>query len=104
MAQNTNHSNNYMRSILEMEKLNHTNFLDWHRNLRIVLKPEKKLYVLDTPIPDEPPVTPRAPHTAWTKHVDDSIEVSSLMLASMIPELQKDLELLTAYDMIVQLK
>lgn len=88
MTTNANHHTNYLRSILEKEKLNHTNFLIWRRNLRIVLKPEKKLYVLDTPVPVEPPVTPRAPHAEWSKHLDDSIEVASLMLATMIPELQ----------------
>ena len=96
--------NNYLRSILEKEKLNHTNFIDWYRNLRIVLKPEKKLYVLDAPNPEEPPANPRGPHTAWLKHIDDSVEVSSLMLASMIPDLQKDLVNHSAYDMITQLK
>ena len=37
-------------------------------------------------------------------HVDDSVEVSSLMLATMIPDLQKDLVNHNAYDMISQLK
>ena len=66
MATNANHHTNYVRSILEKEKLNHTNFLNWPQNLRIALKPEKKLYVLDAPIPDEPPVTPRASHADWS--------------------------------------
>ncbi|MCI44273.1 hypothetical protein A2U01_0065512, partial [Trifolium medium] len=33
------------------------NFLDWHRNLRIVLKNEKKLYVLEEPVPKEAPAS-----------------------------------------------
>lgn len=33
--------------ILKMDKLFRSNFLDWHRNLRIVLKHENKLYVLE---------------------------------------------------------
>jgi hypothetical protein len=37
-----------LRSILEKEKLNGTNFIDWYRNRRIVLRQEKKEYVLDT--------------------------------------------------------
>ena len=105
MAKSTTvHHNNYLRSILEKDKLNHTNFIDWYRNLRIVLRPEKKLYVLDTQNPEEPPATPRGPYTTWLKHIDDSIEVSSLMLASMIPDLQKDLVNHNAFDMITQLK
>ena len=105
MTQSTTvHHHNYLRSILEKEKVNHTNFIDWYRNLRIVLKPKKKLYVLDFPNPDEPPQTPRGPYQAWTKHIDDLIEVSSLMLASMITDLQKDFVNHPAYDMITTLK
>ena len=101
MTQSTTvHHHNYLRSILEKEKLNHTNFIDWYRNLRIVLKPKKKIYVLDMPNLEEPPNTPRGPYTSWSKHMDDSIKVSSLMLASMIPDLQKDLVNHNAYDMI----
>ncbi|KAI5400643.1 hypothetical protein KIW84_065505 [Lathyrus oleraceus] len=37
----TNTSNNILRSILEKEKLSGTNFLDWYRNMRIVLKDDK---------------------------------------------------------------
>ena len=43
-----------LRSILENDKLNGTNFLDWYRNLRIVLRQERKEYILDQPIPEEP--------------------------------------------------
>ncbi|KAJ8764898.1 hypothetical protein K2173_010363 [Erythroxylum novogranatense] len=79
-----------MRSILEKEKLSGTNFLDWYRNLRIVLKQERKLYVLEEPIPEEPPtIAPKAQKDAYTKHINDSTDVSCLMLA---------------YDMLAQLK
>ena len=44
-----------LRSVLEKEKLNGTNFLNWFRNLRIVLKQEKKMYVLDNEVPNETP-------------------------------------------------
>jgi len=40
-----------LRSILEKDKLNGTNYVDWIRNLRIVLKAEKKEEILDTPLP-----------------------------------------------------
>ena len=43
-----------LRSILEKEKLNGANFLDWERNLRIVLKHEKREHVIDQPIPPRP--------------------------------------------------
>ena len=50
-----------LRSIFEKDKLNGTNFLDWYRNLRIVLRQERKEYILDQPIPEEPAANaPRA--------------------------------------------
>ena len=44
-------SNVNLRSILDTNKLTKPNFLDWLRNLRIVLKVEKIAYVLDEPLP-----------------------------------------------------
>ena len=94
-----------MRSILEKEKLNDTNFLDWHRNLRIVLKHEKKLYVLEGPLADEEPAgANRAEREAYQKHINDRSEVSCLMMATMIPELQKQFEDMEVFEIIEQLK
>ncbi|XP_017970422.1 PREDICTED: uncharacterized protein LOC108660675 [Theobroma cacao] len=79
-----------LRSILDANKLIGPNFLDWFRNLKIVLKQEKKSYVLDTSIP---PVL--ATHAsvedkeAYQCHKDDNDQVACVMLASMTPELQK---------------
>nr|KAJ0184444.1 hypothetical protein LSAT_V11C900461400 [Lactuca sativa] len=70
----------------------------WNR-----LKQEKKDYVLQNQTPDEPPSVPKDAHDAWLKHVDDSLDVSCLMLATMVPDLQWDLELFTAFDMIEHL-
>ncbi|KAK8690314.1 hypothetical protein V6N13_089008 [Hibiscus sabdariffa] len=53
-----------LRSLLEKEKLNGINFLDWFRNLRIVLKQERKEYVIEEPVPDEP--TANAPKLTKT--------------------------------------
>jgi hypothetical protein len=41
-------------SILEKDKLNGTNYADWIRNLRNVLRAERKEEILDTPLPDAP--------------------------------------------------
>ncbi|KAK2382606.1 hypothetical protein QL285_070128 [Trifolium repens] len=102
----TNSSNNILRSILEKEKLSGNNFLDWHRNLRIVLKNEKNLYVLEEPVPEEAPASSatRAEKDAYKKHVDDTLEVSCLMLATMNSELQKQHENRDAFTMIGHLK
>ena len=102
---NNNNSTMSLRSVFEKDKLTGTNFLDWFRNLRIVLKQERKLYVLDEPLPEEPADNvPRAEKNAYEKHHNDSIDVACLMLATMSSELQKDLENMEAYDMIFNLK
>ena len=105
MASN-NTSTFTLRSVLEKEKLNGTKFLDWSRNLRIVLKQERKMYVLDNEIPNEPPANnaPQAERDAYSKHLNDSVDVTCLMLTTMNSELQKQFEEMDAFDIIVHLK
>ncbi|KAK8593575.1 hypothetical protein V6N12_045652 [Hibiscus sabdariffa] len=94
-----------LRSLLEKEKLNGINFLDWFRNLRIVLKQERKEYVIEEPVPDEPAANaPRADKDKFQKHMDDMVDVGCLMLATLDSELQKQHENMVAYDMIQNLK
>ena len=101
----SNENNSFiLKSILEKEKLNNTNFLDWHRNLRIVLKMAKKLYVLDGLIPTEPENNTAAAWKELEKHNEDAVEVACLMQATMSHDLQNNLEDKDAYDMIQQLK
>ena len=89
----TNSSSLSLRSILEKDKLTGTNFLDWFRNVRIVLTQERKLYVLENPIPEQPAANaPRAQRDAYEKHQSDSMDVVCLMLVTMVPEIQKNLE------------
>ena len=92
-------------SVLEKDKLNGTNYADWIRNLRIVLRAEKKEEVLDTPLPDEPdenaPLTER---TAYKKACDRDLEVSCLMLACMEPDLQMQFDNYATHDMIVAIQ
>ena len=95
-----------LRSVLEKEKLNRTNFLDWSQNLKTVLKQERKMYVLDNEIPNEPPASnaPRAERDAYSKHLNDSVDVTCLMLTTMNSELQNQFEEMEAFDMMVHLK
>ena len=104
MASN-NTSTFTLRYVLEKEKLNGTNFLNWSRNLRIVLKQERKMYVLDNEIPNEPPTNnaPRAKRDAYSKHLNDFVDVTCLMLTTMNYKLQKQFEEMEAFDMIVHL-
>ncbi|KAK8685958.1 hypothetical protein V6N13_124986 [Hibiscus sabdariffa] len=94
-----------LRSLLEKEKLNGINFLDWLRNLRIVLKQERKEYVIEEAVPNDPgPNAFRADKDKFKKHMDDMLDVGCLMLATMTPELQKQHENMVAYEMIQNLK
>lgn len=89
MAKETSFS---LRSLLDKEKLKNdgSNFLDWHRALRIVLKHEKKEYVLTTPLPKEPGAKPsKEAKDKYDKNMDDELDVSCLLVATMCPELQR---------------
>ncbi|GJV11326.1 hypothetical protein Tco_1352867 [Tanacetum coccineum] len=61
--------------ILNKEKFNGSNFLDWYRNLRIVLRNEKKLHHLEEALPEAPPTTATtAVHNAYTRRVTEQQE------------------------------
>ena len=102
----SNNSNTFsLRSVLEKDKLNGNNFIDWSRNLTIVLRQEKKLEVLDQPLPTESARNATAAsREAFEKRKNYSNDVTCLMLATMSPELQKQFEDSEAYQMWVSLK
>ncbi|KAJ9565865.1 hypothetical protein OSB04_001831 [Centaurea solstitialis] len=101
----TNTNNLSLRSILEKDKLTGPNFLDWERNLQIVLRHERKWYVLEEPLGEAPPANAStAIRNAYQKRSDDLLDVGCLMLATMSLELQTGLMNTNAYDMIRQLR
>ncbi|KAJ9545615.1 hypothetical protein OSB04_025322 [Centaurea solstitialis] len=106
MASTVTSTNNLsLRSILEKDKLTGPNFLDWERNLMIVLRHERKWYVLEEPLGEAPPANaPAAARNAHKKHLDDLLDVACLMLATMSPDLQTGLINTNAYDMNRQLR
>jgi hypothetical protein len=70
--------------LLEKEKLNGANFMDWYHNLRIVLRQEKTEYILTELYPDDLLVGLTAvDHRAHEKRCDDALNISCLMLATM---------------------
>nr|GEX58132.1 zinc finger, CCHC-type [Tanacetum cinerariifolium] len=92
-------------SILDKEKLNGSNFLDWYRNLRIVLRNEQKLHHLEEALPEAPPTTATAVVcNAYTCRVAEQQEVACLMLVSMTPEIQQNLEDRPAFEILQELK
>nr|GEV64959.1 zinc finger, CCHC-type [Tanacetum cinerariifolium] len=103
-------NNSVFKAFFEKQKLYRPNFIDWYRQLCIVLSAEDKLNYLEllipaTPVPDVagqlvPPETLTA-HAAWVK---GQKEIVVLMIITMKPDLQRNLETLVAYDMLKELK
>ncbi|GJU08557.1 hypothetical protein Tco_1124987 [Tanacetum coccineum] len=52
-------NNSVFRSFLEKQKLTGPNFIDWYRQLRLVLSTEDKENYLEHPIPEAPIAPPR---------------------------------------------
>ncbi|GJX05275.1 hypothetical protein Tco_0191191 [Tanacetum coccineum] len=102
-------NNSVFRAFFEKQRLTRPNFIDWYRNLRIVLSVEDKLPFLEHPIHAMPippagqvlPPDVLATHAAWVKA---SKEIAGLVLMTMEPDIQKNLEQLGAYDMLKELK
>nr|GEY87536.1 zinc finger, CCHC-type [Tanacetum cinerariifolium] len=106
----TSSANNLVfRGFFEKQQLTGPNFIDWYRQLRIVLSIKDKLNYLEQPIPPAPVapvgqhVAPEilATHNAWIK---GSKEIAGLMLMTMEPEIQQNLEPLHAHEMLRELK
>nr|GFB03289.1 zinc finger, CCHC-type [Tanacetum cinerariifolium] len=102
-------NNSLFRGFFEKQKLTGPNFIDWYQQLRIVLSIEDKLNYLEQPIPPVP-VAPAgqqviseilAAHTAWVKGLK---EIAGLMLMTMEPEIQRNLEPLHAHEMLKELR
>ena len=102
-------NNSVLRSFFEKQKLTGPNFIDWYRQLRIILSAEDKENYLEHPIPTAPVATPGhlvlpealAAHTAWVK---ESKDIAAFMLMTMDLEIQRNLTHLGAYDMLQELK
>ena len=92
---NTPISNFCLKGLLEKDKLTGLNFMDWLRHLRIVLRMEGKIQSIEVPLPEAPgPRATQALRDHYESRLKESNEVACLMLATMIPELQKGMEIL----------
>nr|GEV35858.1 hypothetical protein [Tanacetum cinerariifolium] len=102
-------NNLVFRSFFKKQKLTGPNFIDWYRQLRLLLLTEDKENYLEHPLPATPvallgqrvPLEALATHAAWVKVQK---EVSVLMLLTMYLEIQRNLAHLGAYDMLQELK
>ncbi|GJX54913.1 hypothetical protein Tco_0746181 [Tanacetum coccineum] len=102
-------NNSVFRGFFEKQKPSGLNFIDWYRQLRIILSIEDKLNYLEQPLPPAPVasdgqlVAPEitTAHNAWTK---GSKEIAGLVLMTMEPKIQRNLENLHANEMLEELK
>ncbi|GJW49331.1 retrotransposon protein, putative, ty1-copia subclass [Tanacetum coccineum] len=102
-VQNINHS--AFRSKFEREKLSGNNFNDWFRQLKFVLRVEKKMFVVEQPLPAAPAADSAANVLAeWNAIYDAYNEVACLILGSMTLELHRQFKNSSPYDMINKLK
>src|SRR5664279_4924187 len=104
MARN---SSFHLATIFEKEKLQEsgTNFADWYRNMRIVVKGAKKDYVLQATLSDAPnDNATQAVLDLFQTRSDDYIAIQCAILAAMEPELQKRFENWSPYETIVELQ
>nr|GEW35187.1 hypothetical protein [Tanacetum cinerariifolium] len=103
-------NNSVFTCFFKKQKLTGPNFIDWYKQLRIVLLVEVKLNYLEHPILAAPipaqagqQIAPEAlaTHAAWVK---GSKEIVGLMVITMDSEIQQNLENLGAYEMLQELK
>src|SRR3990170_4071537 len=93
-------------AFLEKAKLKDdgSNFVDWARNLRIILTAAQNAYVLDAPLGEQPPPVSVDVMNAWQARVDDYSIVQCAMLYGLEPGLQRRFECHGAYEMFQDLK
>ena len=93
-------------AFLEKAKLKDdgSNFVDWARNLRIILTAAQKAHVLDAPLGEQPPPASVDVMNAWQARVDDYSIIQCTMLYGLEPGLQRRFERHGAYEMFQELK
>ncbi|GJU62039.1 retrotransposon protein, putative, ty1-copia subclass [Tanacetum coccineum] len=91
--------------MFEREKLSGNNFNEWFRQLKLVLRVEKKMFVIEQPIPPAPAADFATNVLAeWNAIYDAYNEVAYLMLGSMTLELHRQFENYSPYEMLQELK
>ena len=94
-----------LRSILDANKLIRPNFLDWLKNLRIVLNEKELAYVISRLITGSPTIdAPESVQRAYKKHLVDSVRVGLIIHTSMSPEFQKRYKTEDAYSIVRHLR
>ena len=82
-----------------------SNYIDWARNLRIILIAAQKNYVLNAALGDEPPATAdQDVKNTWLTRKEDYSVVQCAVLYGLEPGLQRRFECHGAYEMFQELK
>ena len=94
-----------LRSILDSNKLTDQNYVDWLRNLKIVLSQEKLSYILDAPDPkpleNDATDEDKSTYKMWQ---NDFLTVKCIILASMNNELQRQHDSMDTQSILLNLK
>ncbi|XP_017976437.1 PREDICTED: uncharacterized protein LOC108661952 [Theobroma cacao] len=94
-----------LRNILDANKLTGLNFIDWFRNIKIVLKQEKKAYVLNgLALEETSDDATNEEKKAYRVYINDLDQATCVMLASTALDLQKQHEDMNALDIILNLR
>ena len=94
-------------TFLEKAKLKDdgSNFVDWARNLKLILQAGKKDYVLNAALGDEPPATAdQDVKNAWLARKEDYSIVQCAVLYGLEPGLQRRFERHGAFEMFQELE
>lgn len=84
---------NPLSNILETNHLIGPNYLDWLRNLKIVLNSESITYALQSPLPNAPTeAATQQEKDAYQKRMDDNLMTRCYMMVSLSLELKKQYE------------
>lgn len=94
-----------LRGKLYVNKLTRSYFLDWHWNIRIVLKQENRLHVLENLIPNAlADDAGKEVRNENQHHIDDDEHATYVKLASTSPEFYKQHEKMDVYTIIMHIK
>ncbi|GKA22708.1 hypothetical protein Tco_0708670 [Tanacetum coccineum] len=103
-------NNSVFKSFFEKQKLTGPNFINWYKQLRLVLSTEDKEKYLEQPIPaahvaaaPNQPI-PHTAHATYNEWVKNQKEIVVMMLLTMDLEIQRNLAHLSANDMLIELK
>nr|GEU60222.1 zinc finger, CCHC-type [Tanacetum cinerariifolium] len=102
-------NNSVFRGFFKKQKLIGPDFINCYRQLRIVLSIEDKLNYLEQPIPFAS-IAPAGQHVspeilaAHNARIKGSKEIAGLMLMTIEPDIQRNMESLHAHEMLRELK